>query len=161
MITIIIHCHLLLPLCRQADRSEVWINNLTALEDKQHLLDFWKLQHLSPAVWSFFEYINPCVPESDPNHKLRVPIEPIVGLMRHPYTPSQCVPPGKPLVSVESRDYLLIHAMVCALMCSTSLQQTTTLQPPGMYKHLYPGRAWFFDLGARSYKSSAGAKHGG
>ena len=97
---------------RHANRSEVWIDNLTDLEDTQYILDYRQLASLSPDVWSFFEYINPCVPESDANYRLRVPIEPIVGLMRHPYTPSPCVPPGKATAGVGSLDYMLVHAMV-------------------------------------------------
>ena len=75
-------------------------------------MDTWGFQYLKPAIWSFIEYKNPCLPSSDPHSVLRVPIEPLVGLMRHPYTPTPCVPSGKEMANPESRDYLLVNAMV-------------------------------------------------
>ncbi len=39
-------------------------------------------------------------------------MEPLVGLMRHPFTPDPCVPQGKKMGNPESRDYLLVNAVV-------------------------------------------------
>ena len=50
------------------------------------------LEHVSPAVFSFFEYSSSCGGEP-----LRVPMEPLVGLLRHPRVVPGCAAlPGQP-----------------------------------------------------------------
>lgn len=97
---------------RQQVNSQQWLDDVAALHNDYQELDTWGFQHLKPSIWSFIEYVNPCLPSSDPKRVLRVPIEPLVGLMRHPFTPTPCVPPGKEMANPESRDYLLVNAMV-------------------------------------------------
>lgn len=170
---------------RQSVNSQQWLDDVAALHNDFQELDTWGFQHLKPSIWSFVEYVNPCLPSSDPSRVLRVPIEPLVGLMRHPYTPTPCVPPGKEMANPESRDYLLVNAMVrrcfylfvviivyfhhchcsCYFCCSIIVivvwvaSQWSWLypQPPRVLQHLYPGRAWLFDLGTQTYKTSIGA----
>lgn len=39
-------------------------------------------------------------------------MEPLVGLMRDPFTPEECVPHGEKKQGLGSRRYLLINALV-------------------------------------------------
>ncbi len=57
---------------RQATNSQQWLDDVSALLNNDDELDTWGLEHLKPNIWSFFEYVNPCLPESNPKRVLRV-----------------------------------------------------------------------------------------
>ena len=68
-------------------RSEAWI---AAANESYFVNDagVWARQQEGSEVFSFFEYRQQCG-----RRVLKLPIEPLVGLMRHPFATS-CAPPG-------------------------------------------------------------------
>jgi hypothetical protein len=69
------------------------------------------------------------------------PIEPLVGLLRHPYAVPACTPPSGRSVHIEDRAYLVLRR---------------PQGPPPSTPSSQPPRALLFDAGANSYASSLG-----
>lgn len=98
---------------RHVELSRQWLEDIKALTNKRKEVNMFDMQaRLDPNVWSAFEYINPCVDETHANRLLHVPIEPLVGLLRNPFSMSPCVPEGAKGAPVLDRKYLLVNAMV-------------------------------------------------
>ncbi len=149
------------PNNRQEAHSQQWIQGLAGLTNSRKEVDIFNMPNkLSREVFSYFEYVDPCTPGSP---KLHVPIEPLVGLMRHPFTPKPCLPShvGPKMIMPENRTYLLVQPLVCwgahVFLYAHSTLYTlylTHAQSAMTHKEMYPGRAWLFDLGAKRYNTS-------
>lgn len=64
-------------------------------------------------------------------------IEPLVGLLRHPFAKPACVPAGRAGTSVQDRGYLVLLG-----------------SDPAFVKARYPGRRYMFDAGTAAFNSS-------
>lgn len=119
----------------QKNNSIYWMESLQALKDGPN---YKALQTFSPAVWSRYVYVDVCALDESPDKHVTVYFEPVVGLMRHPLGMDECVYEGHSKVSTEEREYL------------TALGMT-----PRQFRAMYPGRAYFFDLGTgTNFRSS-------
>lgn len=98
------------------------------------------------SVWSQFVYSNSCN-----NDILRLPCEPLVGLLRHPTTNIDCKRPDRPdLIDkvhdapqsakshIENKGYMLLQPIAQKDLAG-----------------LYPGRKFLFDLGTGRYRSGS------
>lgn len=94
--------------------------------------------HWPAGVMSYFSIESHCKGQ-DVQEVARVPIEPLVGFLRHPR--AVCLGPGLPLIL--SKDYLL-----------PNWNFEISPQPKGAR------RAFFFDLGASTYNAGAGGASG-
>lgn len=127
--------------------SETW---MTITNESFNVTDVaTTLQATSGAgskVFSHFEYSNSCGGEP-----LRVPIEPLVGLLRHPLVMRGCNPeghslmaevrhdePNRPDYHIQNKGYMLINP----------IERATWAQ-------MYPGRAILLDIGTGRYRSGS------
>lgn len=128
-----------------ASRSKQWIDDVARffpenVHDPPH---YESLRGMKDDVWSTFVYEDICARMT--NHsvpkEVEVLIEPLAGIMRHPFSNESrlsCLPPGvKGADGLEDKSYLMINAM----------------EAPA-FQHMYPGRRYLFDMGTSMFTTS-------
>ncbi len=75
------------------------------------------------------------------------PIEPLVGLLRHPAAVPACAPPGLAPAHIEDRSYLLLRPRPPVVVVGAPSPPSTPC-PPG------PHKSFLFDAGANAYNTS-------
>lgn len=113
---------------KQRSESEVWLDGVSH-PDQLSFLPTRPPDQMDP-VWSLYKYHDTCTAQSK---VIYVPIEPAVGLLRHPLA-APCNVSDQAL-DVQDRDYLY-------------------LAPPA-FTNDYPGRRLLFDLGTGASFSSS------
>ena len=88
------------------------------------------LDHMSPEIFSFFEYSSSCGGEA-----LRVPMEPLVGLMRHPRVVEACAAlPGQPTM-IDTHHDIPGAGLSLNLTPKDHTQGDTEIAPPCRAKY--------------------------
>mmetsp|Transcript_1406 Transcript_1406/g.4195 ORF Transcript_1406/g.4195 Transcript_1406/m.4195 type:complete len:381 (-) Transcript_1406:736-1878(-) len=125
------------------EMTDVWMEAmLEAFGGHSEKSEVSKLQN--NTVWSQFVYRNTCGGE------VRQPIEPLVGLLRHPTSHGACERADRPEFidhlhdgathpgQIENKKYMVLQPLAASKIAA-----------------LYPGRKYLFDLGTGQYKSSS------
>ena len=118
--------------------------------------------HTEPLL-SHFEYT--CATSEGGNATWREPIEPLVGLLRHPYAVAACTPPGVAGVDIENKDYMLlghIGGFGGAGLAGSGLVANVNPDPAShrllrrsaSRRSRHAGRAYLLDAGANAFNTS-------
>eukprot|EP00891_Asterochloris_glomerata_P007234 jgi/Astpho2/7234/Aster-x1426 len=112
---------------QDADLGRGWVQQAALAHELRFLPS-------NSTIWSYMEYSNTC-------HRslpLFVPVEPLVGLLRHPFGHPHCYTPEFMEYNIENRSHLLAMPMSAPLSAK-----------------IFPGKKYLLDLGCGgSYGSS-------
>lgn len=114
--------------------SKQWMDAVAHFKGGERGPNYNALQDMAADIFPRFEYEVCSTDPTDDKHIISVPIEPVVGLMRHPGV--HCRPEGvKAQRTAVNLDYLLLAAV-----------------SPHDFLKLYPGKKYLFDLGMGARK---------